>query len=648
MSSSLVDSASTNLKSPFCQSSNTKRRHSITSLKTGDSAKHVLVNQPSIELEVDDERTSTIFGASCNLMNALIGAGIVGMPYAMKETGLGAGIIMIFVCAILTEKSLRLLVETAKYVGVSTYELLLEACFGKVGFIFISVNMLILSYGALVAYLLLIKDTLPFLIGIDPSNVPMRRAVLIISSLFICLPLSSQRDVADLAFTSKISVVFDCIMVAIVIGVSPIAENAEESGGYSRVIANSGFFKLPSFFIGLGVLSFAFVCQHASFVIAGSLKNPTKERWEKVTKLAVATCGTLAMCCGVAGYLGFQANTDGNILNSFLSYPNDQIKVAANVARGLLCSAIFFVYPLESFVARHACVALLFKGRHAHGGDDHYVLARKDRRIVVTAAIYLCALIPALFLDNLGSVLSVTGTVAGSSLSYIGPGAAYLAVHGSVFLHLVKSSFLFSDDRRDALDSSHTTITPQIKSQELCQLVASSGNSLKSSQDHVVISSKAMAASSSGNIETFLWFFLLMPLWTQIAKLGEQQLMIYRINEALKKRLPNRLGKVTGSSFGVEELYITQQRNDAAERATRASHKDDVKFYNSTCEMRENNFTTFSSISIDKGDEDEEVEDPQLDPPSIAHFLVAIGYIVFGLVALFAGLFSISFESPGT
>jgi sodium-coupled neutral amino acid transporter 11 len=170
----------------------------------------VIVDVPD---EEDEEQKSTIFGASCNLINAIIGAAIVGIPYAMKQTGLGSGLIMIVVCAILTEKSLRLLIDTAKHVGVSTYELLLESCFGRVGFILISLNMLIMSYGALVGYLLVIKDTLPILMGISPTNDTMKKVILTVTSLLICLPLSSQRDVAHLAKTSKISVLLDVILV---------------------------------------------------------------------------------------------------------------------------------------------------------------------------------------------------------------------------------------------------------------------------------------------------------------------------------------------------------------------------------------------------------------------------------------------------
>eukprot|EP00957_Ditylum_brightwellii_P061050 4633950-Ditylum_brightwellii.AAC.1 len=95
--------------------------------------------------------------------------------------------------AIIIEKSLRLLVSTAKHVNVPSYELLCESAFGHGGFIFISVNMFIMAYGGMLSYLIIVKDTLPRLVGVSLGNVPMERAVLTLTSMVTMLPLSMQR-----------------------------------------------------------------------------------------------------------------------------------------------------------------------------------------------------------------------------------------------------------------------------------------------------------------------------------------------------------------------------------------------------------------------------------------------------------------------
>lgn len=88
------------------------------------------------------------------------------------------------------------MIETAKHVDVPTYERLAEACFGKFGFIYISISMFIMSYGAMVGYLMIVKTALPKVLGIDPSdpdNYFIRQALLTVASLCIMFPLSAQR-----------------------------------------------------------------------------------------------------------------------------------------------------------------------------------------------------------------------------------------------------------------------------------------------------------------------------------------------------------------------------------------------------------------------------------------------------------------------
>mmetsp|Transcript_3198 Transcript_3198/g.5025 ORF Transcript_3198/g.5025 Transcript_3198/m.5025 type:complete len:436 (-) Transcript_3198:852-2159(-) len=386
------------LKSPFFQPSDPDRKPGM-SKTTGE----------------DKENTSTIFGASSNLVNAIIGAGIVGIPFAIKEAGLVAGIFLVLLCAILTEKSLRVLIETAKLMKVPSYETVMEVAFGKIGFLFVLINMFILSYGAMVSYLIVIKDTLPSILGVgdDLDDQPLRQGILFVSSLIVIVPLSMQRDMADLAKTSKVNCALDILMVLLVVYLSP----EENLANHEEIDSSEPFFDQvvtllktdiihgSTVFVGLGVLSFAFVCQHSAYIVAGSLETPTRERWAKVTRISLTICGCLATLMGISGYLAYGEKTDGNILNNL---DNSHI---SNVARAFLSTTMFFVYPLESFVARHVMVVILFQGKIAHDGDDHAVLARPDRRRNLTLSLYTAAIVPALIFRDLGKVLSLTGTI---------------------------------------------------------------------------------------------------------------------------------------------------------------------------------------------------------------------------------------------
>ena len=55
-------------------------------------------------------------------------------------------------------------------------------------------------------------------------------------------------------------------------------------------------------------------------------------------------------------------------------------------------------------------------------------------RHFVTLMIYIATLIPALLVDNLGPVLSLTGVLGASCIMYVACGAVYLGINGEEFL----------------------------------------------------------------------------------------------------------------------------------------------------------------------------------------------------------------------
>ena len=75
-------------------------------------------NADSLVISVPDETTwsasrggasvplikSGIFGTSSNLVNSIVGAGIIGIPYAFKQSGLVAGVFLLILVAYMTGK----------------------------------------------------------------------------------------------------------------------------------------------------------------------------------------------------------------------------------------------------------------------------------------------------------------------------------------------------------------------------------------------------------------------------------------------------------------------------------------------------------------------------------------------------------------
>lgn len=91
----------------------------------------------------------------------------IGIPFALSKTGLVVGILLLVLVAYLTDKSLRMIVDLASFhphlhqLGVLTYEDLARIPFGRFGSGFVLIAMFGTAYGAMVAYLLIIKDNVP-------------------------------------------------------------------------------------------------------------------------------------------------------------------------------------------------------------------------------------------------------------------------------------------------------------------------------------------------------------------------------------------------------------------------------------------------------------------------------------------------------
>lgn len=591
-------------KSPFLAP---RRSSSYGGVNANDTppphTKNNAISSDKINAEVEPEHKSTLIGCTANLITAIVGAGIIGIPYAMRETGLIAGWFLMILSAVLGCKSLRLLVETAKHVDASSYEVLAETVFGQTGWVSCNAMMFMMSWGPMLSYLIIVKDTLGKVVGYPGPN------CLIISSLFVILPISLQRDMADLAKTSRLSVFFNIALVVIIATFSPTSDSIEDAGGLSEILSQSTL-RPSTCFIGLGVISFAFSCQHSSLIIAGSLANPTRERWGKVSAAALTFCVVVSLIMGSFGYVGFLEETDGNILNNFLmpdeaENPADLLAAkAANVARAFVCGTMLFVYPLESFVARHVVMTNLFRGREAHEGDDHAVLDRWDRRAATTIALYLSVLIPALHYDDVGIVLSFTGTVSATSLSYIGPGLLFIGVHGEEFLDLVDNTW----------------------------------------------------GESPGLLGKFMWYFLLVPVWCHFASLGrsasttylaKKEMMtpadIYRLGKvkhrrdmiAMQKQARSRENFHSEDDHGQETGAVANKTVDALGLITATA--ESTKSYGSIA----SNLTKNSQPQSEEADAEVGEDDPQDEKQTTSDFAVAIGFVVFGIIAFIAGVYSI-------
>ena len=342
---------------------------------------------------------STKFQAIFNFINSIVGAGIIGLPFAIKECGFFTGIILMIIVAIITQYSVGLLIFVGHHYKIYNYTGLVGEVFGAQGRFVVGISMFLFALGAMCAYMIIIGDavTRAFYQAEDNSVLKDRYFIIPLFSFVIILPVSCLRKMSSLSWTSLISITADFVLVLTVLFASSNAAKDsiywdKETGNKvvgieSRNDPDAFAFARSELFGGLGAMSFAFVCHHSTFTVHNSMKVRTEENWAVVSKtslfLALAACLTLAL----AGYLAFFQFVQADLLNNFGGGG------AITLARILLAVTMVLTYPMEMFVARKVMHALIYGPLAPISTHRHYLL---------TGILFVFTLSVSMATDNLG------------------------------------------------------------------------------------------------------------------------------------------------------------------------------------------------------------------------------------------------------
>ncbi|XP_006633682.1 sodium-coupled neutral amino acid transporter 4 [Lepisosteus oculatus] len=156
---------------------------------------------------------TTSFGMSVfNLSNAIMGSGILGLSYAMANTGILLFVVLLLGVAILSLYSVHLLLQTSKGGGSLIYEKLGEKAFGWPGKIAAFGSITLQNIGAMSSYLFIVKYELPEVIrafmGLEENSGEWYlngNYLVIFVSFGIILPLSLLKNLGYLGYTSGFS-----------------------------------------------------------------------------------------------------------------------------------------------------------------------------------------------------------------------------------------------------------------------------------------------------------------------------------------------------------------------------------------------------------------------------------------------------------
>lgn len=359
----------------------------------------------------NSSHNSSNFKTCANIFIAIVGAGVLGLPYSFKKTGWAMGTIMLFTVAFLTYFCMMLLVKVRrklefnpKAVKISSFGDLGFAVCGNVGRFAVDVMILLSQAGFCVSYMIFVANTLAYIfnytygipeskvLGFAPKTVyiwacfPFQLGLNSIPTLTHLAPLSIFADIVDLGAMGVVMV--EDVMLAL----------------QNRPFVQA-FGDFSVFFYGVGVSVYAF--EGIGMVLPLETETKDKARFGTILGIGMGFISFLYASFGVLGYFAFGEETK-DIITTNLGQG-----LLSSVVQIGLCVNLFFTFPLMMNPVYEVMERRFWEGK--------YSLFLRWMMVLVVSLV-------ALLVPNFADFLSLVGSSVCIILGFVLPALFHLIV----------------------------------------------------------------------------------------------------------------------------------------------------------------------------------------------------------------------------
>jgi len=373
----------------------------------------------------DSAMASASLGSSVvNLVKTIIGAGVLGIPFAFGQSGLLLATVELIAGGALQAFTLRILAmavlkERTKE-GKISFGSMAKAAFGGSSMAnAIEISNAVGCFGMATSYLIVIGDLIPQVndfAGLTGGLWGDRSFWISIIAWCIGLPLMCLQKLDSLKVTSMIGNVGIAYIVFVVAcfaaGALPVGGPPEQEVSVGPP-PSSAYTSVPGMFECASIYIFAFSCAQNIPGLVLELDNATMQRIDLMIVMAIGLCTALFLAIGGCGSIAFGASVNGNLLKSFPFEHGTAIGLVATAARFAIVLNVLGTFPLQMFPARASLAQLLF----------HKVPADLSRATWsgLTLGLFLLSWGVALSVQSLDVALSFVGATAGMLMGYSFP-----------------------------------------------------------------------------------------------------------------------------------------------------------------------------------------------------------------------------------
>eukprot|EP00250_Pteridium_aquilinum_P013976 c21699_g2_i1 orf=985-2325(+) len=402
------------------------------------SYKAVSQNTPLLPDKLEDEQqydgysAASVSSAVFSLSTCIVGAGIMGLPATMNTVGLIPGILLIIFVGFLTNHSIDFLLRYSDTSKAVSYGGVMADSFGRIGRILLQICVIINNFGLLVVYLIIIADVLS---GSTSSSVHhsgvleewaggqtwwnQRTTVMLVSTVFILVPLVSLRHVDSLKLSSALSVALAVLFVVVTAAIV-IYKLAAGTVSMPKLFPDfdTDASTILTYFSVVPVLVTAYICHHSIHPILNELERQSDSK--KVIRFSLGLCTSIYVTTSVFGYLLFGENTLSDVLSNFdadLEVPHGAL--LSDIVRVGYAVHLMLVYPLLNFSLRLNLDGLIFPRAGPLSLDTR-------RFFTLTFCLIAAAFLGASFVPDIWDAFQFTGSTSAVCLGFVFPGSLVL------------------------------------------------------------------------------------------------------------------------------------------------------------------------------------------------------------------------------
>ncbi|XP_057647709.1 sodium-coupled neutral amino acid symporter 1 [Chionomys nivalis] len=361
-----------------------------------------------------------------NLSNAIMGSGILGLAFALANTGILLFLILLTSVTLLSIYSINLLLICSKETGCMVYEKLGEQVFGTTGKLVIFGATSLQNTGAMLSYLFIVKNELPsaikFLMGKEEEFSAWYvdgRVLVVMVTFGIILPLCLLKNLGYLGYTSGFSL--SCMVFFLIVVIYKKFQiqcmSVEQNSTISANVTDMCTPKYVTFnsktVYALPTIAFAFVCHPSVLPIYSELKDRSQKKMQMVSNISFFSMFVMYFLTAIFGYLTFYEKVQSDLLHKYQS--RDDILILT--VRLAVIVAVILTVPVLFFTVRSSLFELAKKTKF-----------NLCRHVWVTIVLLVIINLLVIFIPSMKDIFGVVGVTSANMLIFILPSSLYLRI----------------------------------------------------------------------------------------------------------------------------------------------------------------------------------------------------------------------------